>query len=443
MAHDSTTGRIYIDANSGVSISDVNTILAAGSLDLGTLCRSTALIKKWAKYKPMPIGTPAGYTDAQAKAINYGLYVPYYNTTFHTFLSDVRAGVWSRASNYDASKTPWVNQGVTAGNWFRLLDFNEYQGNAPAPVSQISATPTTVQLRDNPRFQLPFGSYNSAYLTLSDFGCTIGGTDYRGSNLYLWIAVHDPAGGGYISSSNTFWESSGLSATAINQLVSRQYATTTNFAFDRNLSPVTRNIVACAFLSDQSSGLEMDSEGVFIPVIPSRAAITMTFELPSLGDITYSTVNPWFVDSADNMTTLIKFFPNGNFSGTFSIVIRNTANDTVWAQIDAVTLNVYCVKGLDENDEEQQYPAFLRFSTGGSGASRTMTVSSITGETFVSEIEDIYYDFESYTVNGTRTTAITSGTIYDGVPVQGVSFSMEITYALMGSSQSQTYVYPL
>ena len=427
MAHDSN-GRIYVDTQNGVGIGiqEVNAVLGAGSLDLGTLCRATSLINGYAKKKPLAAGNVGGYTEAQAKAINYGLYIPYY-TTFGDMVRAIRTGDWSGATGYIASRTPWTNKGITAADWARLLDFNGYQHNAPQPVAQVFARNTVVGLGFTPDFEADLATYNAEYITLSDIGFTASGTDYRGSNMYVGLVTcdgtDDPS---TIFITHNFWKVSSNTATGLNSLVERYLRFDDSFAFDRGKIPPTYNAPTCLFLSSRpasqlnpSDASSLNVTGVFIPVIPTRAVIGLEFVVPSIAPMSQNEEivdYGWWNNNGD-VTLIVKCFPNGNFTGKFDFTMQDRSGSTYWAVSEAqMELSLYKVMDIID-DEEVQFPVYIKFVTGtDSNSRRIVTATSYTVPPSVG-FYDIYYD---------------DGTLY---PPTGGPDTVELTAGVIPSQQ--------
>lgn len=135
MAHDNN-GRIYIDRtvtpNIGVSIGDIQHVLGTSDSDLGLLCSDQTWdksvtphvlvpvqrINPYSKIKPVSFASPASPTDAQRKAINYGITAPVPSS--HP--ADTKNTLWT-----------YTKPSGLPTDWFRIRDFEEYHHNATAP----------------------------------------------------------------------------------------------------------------------------------------------------------------------------------------------------------------------------------------------------------------------------------------------------------------------
>lgn len=382
MAYDSTNQRLYTDTLAeppiGISTEEVRVVLAeAAGVDL---CASS-YINKWAKYKPLQIGGEEGYTDTEAKAANYGLYVPYYSS-FRDMVYDIRRGEWGNAINYFSTKTPWGYQRVGSDDYSRILDFDGYRHLAPAPVGEAQVYRSTVGIGLTPGFFFELAAYDTEYLTLSDIGVKESGVDYRGSNMYVGVVVCDGYDATYIYDTHNFWAMSGLTATQLNTEIIRRLDFDNDFAFNRGAQPPTFHAPVCLFLSS-ARNVTLNSTGVFIPVIPSRKVIDITFIAPAITPITYDSMNAWYFDGTDDLTLIVKCFPNGNFTGKFDVNIEDyLGNAWAWnndpsSSVDAyrlvLTLNV--VKELIDGVEVQR-PVYLQFSTATNGSTRVINAYS-------------------------------------------------------------------
>ncbi len=154
-----SNGRIYADSNSGVSIGDLQTVFNTTTEAIGGIIQygvARDLINIWAKYKPVRSSSKAVLSDAERKAVNYGLKVSKY-----TSLSNFVSGY---SSDYEYN---WPRGGsVQPKEWYRVLDFNGYNHNAVCPVNSFQGvsgdvpqgTNLQVSLYLNPQNQSPVGS---------------------------------------------------------------------------------------------------------------------------------------------------------------------------------------------------------------------------------------------------------------------------------------------
>lgn len=99
-----------------INTDDVSSVLGHASHDVKTLCMSDK-IKKYAKYKPVIIDTPVDITDAQRRAVNYGMNVR------QTTLTQAKAN----------TQMPWLYNAIGSTNWGRLTDFDGYDHNSDIP----------------------------------------------------------------------------------------------------------------------------------------------------------------------------------------------------------------------------------------------------------------------------------------------------------------------
>lgn len=152
MSHDSN-GRIYTESGKGIDVrGDVAYVLGESTGDVGMLCVSKN-INEYAKNKPVRYNSLVTPSDAQKKAINYGLTAPVASSTPAA-----------------TKETFWVYtrpDGAPSG-WYRILDFDGYNHKAVCPV--IAAGDITVKQTETSgtiiaRFQNVVGS-----ITLSDLG---------------------------------------------------------------------------------------------------------------------------------------------------------------------------------------------------------------------------------------------------------------------------------
>ena len=148
MAHNDTTGRIYIDTSGatpvGVSIGDVQSVLGTSANDVGRLCRSS-LINKNSLHKPVRSNQLAVLSDAQFGAVDWGYRIPGTAplAALIGYMNDEAGGTtpsdWSplsngetSASDYDYLANGWWYKrprGVISTEPFRLRDFEEYMGS--------------------------------------------------------------------------------------------------------------------------------------------------------------------------------------------------------------------------------------------------------------------------------------------------------------------------
>lgn len=144
-------GRIYIDAYSGVSVHDVQTVLGRGTPDVGQLCsdqewyadpltgtqalRRVGKINKWAKYKPIRSEDLKVLTLADMQDAYFGLDVPIYGTGHITVISDFLAA-FATAYAY----LPPRGGDRNPKEWFRLRDFDGYNRAATSFAYEPGST---------------------------------------------------------------------------------------------------------------------------------------------------------------------------------------------------------------------------------------------------------------------------------------------------------------
>lgn len=109
-----------------VSLYDVMTALGESKEDVGTLCMSSK-INKWAKFKPYNIDQPADITDAQRKAVNFGLTFPAVYNSKSTLIAGLKGN------------TTWNYERPSETCMKRITDFDGYDHNAVAPFGTVNA----------------------------------------------------------------------------------------------------------------------------------------------------------------------------------------------------------------------------------------------------------------------------------------------------------------
>lgn len=164
MAHNAAYTKVYVDtANSiGLGVHEVTKCLGRNTLDVGTLCGDTGVVKdgevvdaggkinKWAKHKPVRFpGKMSPLSDADLASVDYG-----FDTSTGAGISE-RGGAAALAS---LISTIIANNGATWNylpprgmnhpfqgyhEWFRLLDFDGYNHAAKAPF-RVPSTGITI-----------------------------------------------------------------------------------------------------------------------------------------------------------------------------------------------------------------------------------------------------------------------------------------------------------
>lgn len=141
-----SNGNVYIDTSvnppKGISIYDVQTALKDNHRDIGGLCTSNK-INPWSKSKPVRQGTPNQEANWQAAwSGNYGI-VPYRIGTGSSALSTLYN------FSFDGAMNGWTYEKprglATYNEWYRLMDFNGYQHNAPNPWSGWTGASSVVR----------------------------------------------------------------------------------------------------------------------------------------------------------------------------------------------------------------------------------------------------------------------------------------------------------
>lgn len=368
MSYDATNRRTYVDRTDpanpiGIRFDEIR--LALGEVIGAELSRSDN-INKWAKHKFMPAGGLLGYTEAEAKAINYGLHVPYY-TSVSEMVKDVRQGTWTRATNYDSAKTPFQLLKLGVNNTARVLDMDNYYGVAPQPIGQLQAHQTNVPPTESPGFYASLGAYLADFIVASDLGFEVNGTDRR--NLVIGFLACDGTGISSVdlSDSRNVFSMKG-SASLLNEYVSRAVGTDQKYPFTRdNAAPHT--VPACMFLawksSDSAMSIDMSSQGLFIPLTFTRQQFSITFET-FLGNITYDHVLTWETSPTDvhYLATVIELMPNATCNGRFRIRCYKR-NDELWVDTGSeANIELPLPKfSSDAGGGEVQWPVFVKFWT--------------------------------------------------------------------------------
>lgn len=316
MAHDNN-GHIYIDTNTtphtGISVAEVASVLGAQAGE--ELC-GHANIKKWAKFKPMAIGDMHGYTDAQAKLANYGLLVPFY-TSFDGMIADIKDNTWSnRSVNYEQGKEAWQNNGLAAGSWHRLLDFNNYLHSAVSIMAQLTLSKASYTAGERPVFYTNAGGSSDYNLRPANIRYISGGA-ISAENMWLGIYMENSAGE-FFKTISRCWD-------AVHGTIQ---ISDDDFIFRREDS--TDNIRACMFLSRDNlnngdvvhiaTNASTGITGQFIPLMMSRAIISAYFAEPKL-NFAYDP-NYWFALTGDGQNVIFaaKSVPDSSYSWNLSVV---------------------------------------------------------------------------------------------------------------------------
>ncbi len=396
MAYDSTNQRLYTDTLAdppiGISTEEVRGVLveAAGA----DLCRSS-LIKPFAKKKPLGTGDMSGYTEAQAKAINYGLYVPYF-TTLYGAIYAVLNNYYGGAANYVAGKTPWTNNGLASGDWARILDFDGYRHNASLFAAAVTSGQAGQRLDffHNPEFSEAL-TYDSELIWASDI--------FNGHTPYMAIAVADSGGNMAVGEAHSTTPSASPSFSDAIQ-VSRAGAASQEGEFPKD-------VIACLILCDKyfSAGVDIDSvgSGWFIPVVPTRSSIRFIIEEMTTG-FEWDTVMPWNQDIGD-VTFTWYGKPNGSYTMPSLILEAFSGQNLVtWVGCEWTGVVLPYLGDTDEHDIPFQwslkFTAYIHKDT--KMCDLTVTATKVTGGVYVDD-PSIYQ--ETYSEE-----AASGGTIWNG-----------------------------
>ncbi len=308
MAHDAN-GRIFIDTSvtppDGISAAEVKSVLAA--MDGEELCGHSH-INGNAKFKPMDIGGVSGYTAEQAKAANYGLLVPHY-TNFSQMVTDIDNGVWTHATNYEASKVPWQNNGLSAASFHRIFDFNNYLHTAVPIMAALTMDKARYAATEEPEFITNAGGTSPYNLSPADISLIENGAVSM-ENMYLGICMH--------SLSGRFYKILGRCTS-----VGRGEISISDPGFNFPRANGQETITACMFLSDTNLnngavGTNVDMTGHFIPLTMSRTILQPFFDMPLL-NLDFDSVS-WHNPTVDGNTVfVIKSDPDSDYSWEISI----------------------------------------------------------------------------------------------------------------------------
>ena len=136
MAH--SGGRIYTDANSGISIiSDIKSVLSSNKNGIGAIIKNST-INKWAKYKPVRSSKKKALTASERQATSYGVNINKYINPA-TLIS-------SLLGEYAYQKPRGA---TTYREYYRELDFNGYNSGAECPIDDFSGPTGNVYTGQN------------------------------------------------------------------------------------------------------------------------------------------------------------------------------------------------------------------------------------------------------------------------------------------------------
>lgn len=327
MAHDSN-GHIYIDTNTtphtGISVGEVAAVLNAAAGE--ELC-SHANIKKEAKYKPMDIGDMFGYTEAQAKLANYGLLVPYYtqfhtHTSFNNMILDIDENSWTRADNYEQGKAAWQNNGLSAGSWHRLLDFNNYLHSAVSIMAAVTTSKDSYTAAEGVRFVTNAGGTSPYNLCPADIRLILNGA-ISAENMYLGVYIKNNEG--------RFYKIIGRCLSVANQGHGTISFSDDDFVFLR--ANGRENILVCMFLSDTNLnngqvGTNIAVTGRFIPLTMSRAIVSPYFVMPLL-NFDFDPLSWYHLKNNTDAIFVIKSMPDSDYTWAVSMTAEYTGGGTI------------------------------------------------------------------------------------------------------------------
>ena len=189
MSHSSDNNRIYTETvggvTYGVSIGDIQTVLGLSNKDIGGLITTGATqnrINKWAKYKPTrmngvaPTDSYKGELKTLASAsgqptnqkYSYGLSMVQHTGLYggQDCLKEQMA-LGNLGWEYEAPRG--ASYGSTGGEYFRFLDFNNYNKTAPVPFNGFSDTSVPAGRSFNIYIYIDFTASDASYLGFSDF----------------------------------------------------------------------------------------------------------------------------------------------------------------------------------------------------------------------------------------------------------------------------------
>lgn len=345
MAHDTT--HIFVDRtvtpNIGISLADIAYVLGTGA-DMG---RASA-IKKWAKYKPLPVGDQRGYTDAQAKKCNYGLYVPYY-TNLGTMIQDITAGTWARATNYIQGKAPFD---YTLATWSRVLDFDGYNHAEKPAVTPIVADKSSYTPEENPTFSTITNGGDSDMVRPQDLRAVNNDT-ILAENMYYGVVER-------VAGEPLSYRVLGRASTLGTGQVNIQ---TTGMYFPR--VGATQTVIICLFLCDTyinngETSSDTNKTGYFIPLVPSRASLDLMFDALALESVTTA---QWFTADYRNIIYGIRCFPNTGIYGRGVLEIYGGPDSTSYdTLLLSSSFDLYLEK-IIEASTQLQNPTGIRIVT--------------------------------------------------------------------------------
>ena len=293
-----------------------------------------------------------GYTDAQAKLINYGLLVPRY-TSFNNMALDIQAGTWTRATNYDSTKTPWQNLGLGANDWSRVLDFDGYLHTAKQIMAALAMDAASYAAYDIPSFVTRSESSVAENIAPKDIRLIDNGSITM-ENLYYGLYYHNSLGSFYkvIGRCNSL----GTGSITISD---------TGFRFSRTGG--TDGIIACMFLCDTNINNGQAGEGTsvpagnFIPITPSRALITPYFDTPHC-NISYDRTNLWFTIGGGDAVFVIKSEPDGDYMWDCNLTAEYISGGVTHNVLTTPDVQIWLARYYDSAQQVYK-PNYIRMQT--------------------------------------------------------------------------------
>lgn len=185
-----SNGIIYAPVNSD----DVGAVIGLSSHDWGTLCSSDN-IKPWAKYKPVRVSTPATITDAQRKAVNYGIAnIPYF--TLGANMASFMRGAGAVPTN-GAKQEYFVYERINPlTDYSRLDDFVKdntkgYWHNAEPPIFPPTSDAISIPASDSQNVDIFFniGVDDEMCVRLSDLDFTQAVGTFNAANWYVGVCL--------------------------------------------------------------------------------------------------------------------------------------------------------------------------------------------------------------------------------------------------------------
>lgn len=397
MSHDYSTGRLWRDTSGtdpiGINLEEIRRVIGARAGE--ELC-SHANIQRWAKYKPMPIGDMKGYTEAQAKAINYGLFIPRY-TSFNSMVLDIQANTWTRATNYDQSKAFWTNIGISSADWCRVLDFDGYYQQAEQIMASLTMDSNNYAASDVPAFITRATNGVSGNIGPSDIRLVDNGSITM-ENLYYGIYFHHTDGG--------FYKVLGRCSS----LGSAQFSISDpGFVFPRIEGNIP--IVACMFLCDSNLnngnvGTNTGLTGNFIPIIPTRNLISPFFAAPH-ANLSYDSVLAWMPINNGNVVFVVKSEPDSNYTWECNLSGEYISNNTVHTVLQTVDFSLFLQQYFDSSTGIQK-PLYIRMETNRANAELQIKVYA---PALTADFADVFAETNVGTPVATETAEIALGEI--------------------------------